>query len=581
MKFLLLLVVLWVSLFSSIFNEKSNFKYLISINNETRGVLYLKTLQDYTEANYYGINKNDKILFYAKEKDFKVAKVFNNITLQKLNVDGIENEFLYDLSEVPEEIIEDSGLVQVDLKDSIIILDKKENTPAYTLPRKPIHTMDSLIKTLFFNKDILNKEFYLFEPQSSMLLKVAFSKDSKESIKIADKKCNTTVYTLSIVGKNKNLIHLYMSSVPLRIEAYSKKWSFDLIGAGEERRVTINKSKLITKLLRKGIESKYEKKYDLKDIDIRNKPFSNNYSVSYIVSKKIDEDLIKDFLPTYISEYRKYKSKKSTNTSGYKKDYYRYEVSFKDVIAYLENEKDVSIVDGKFYWKKVKDTLEKRKLQDFAAKKMGCKRDKDDYESVICKQKTKELDPDKKSKAKSISKKIDIEKMVSLYLKEKHPRLDYKKVEVDEESDTHYSVVTNEKVIITPRELSNAIKKVFKKEHKGLDTKYFDVRKNTKDKKYVVKIYKKDVANAACQDYLEPINTSKIRDSKIVYKNNRCYLKQHYTVKGSEANSIFDKYLKIKYPDLHYINVDKQINGDNVTFPYLSFPVGNPGVCND
>ncbi len=556
MRFLLVCVLLvWSNLLALGLNDKSDLKYLITINDENRGVLYMNLREEGTSVKYHGISKNDKILFYADNKNYTLKKVLGLTTLDDLKVDGFDNSFIYDLAQASADMVEESGLSAVDMQNSIIILDDKEGLPSYTLEKYAVHTMDSLIQTLFIDKSLLTQTFYLFEPQSNVLLKVAFAKDAKQKFSLGDMKCESDVYALSLVGKNKTLVNIYMGKVPYRIEANSKKWRFDLIGAGQPRQIVLNKSEQIIKLLKSEIQKDFKGKYSFKKLDVDYDRSRFAYTTHFQLSSEMDEDEVKKHLPTYIENYRGGAPK-----MGPKDKVFAYKVKYKDALKAYEKKYDVDIEDGKFYWKKGKIKPSIKKIKEFAAKKMGCSAQTKENDEVLCK--------DKDGKAKE--KEFDVEDMIVEYIKSNNPEYDPKEIDLDDTKKTVYVVKVRKKMTLKSSDIERAARAVFKKKYEKLNFSRFPLSRD-EDENYVIKISKVDVANKACLTQFKHrrLNGKKTTPSYHA-DDEKCYLQVQEGISSDKAESMFKTHLERKYPDLKWIDSHMTSDGaDRVKFLYL------------
>ncbi len=556
MRVLLACVLLiWSEVFALGLSDKSDLKYLININDENRGVLYMDLSEEGTEVKYHGISKNDKILFYADNKHYKLKKVLGLTTLDDLKVDGFDNSFVYDLNEASADMVEESGISAVDLENSIIIMNDKEGLPSYTLEKYAVHTMDSLIQTLFIDTSILQKTFYLFEPQSNVLLKVAFAKEAKEKFTLLDLKCESDVYALSLVGKNKTLVRIYMGKVPYRIEANSKKWRFDLIGAGQPRQIVLNKSDQIIKLLKDEVQKDFKGKYSLKKLDVDYDRSRFSYTTHYQLSSEMDEDNVKKHLPTYIKNYRGDAPK-----IGAKDKVFAYKVKLKDAIKAYEKKYDVDIEDGKFYWKKgtIKPSI--KKIKEFAANKMGCSAATKENDEVLCKDK----------EGKKEAKEFDVEDMIVEYIKQRHPEYDAKEIDLDDTKKKVYVVKVRKKMTLKSSDIDRAARAVFKAKYDKVNLSRFPLNRD-EDNNYVIKISKVDVANKACLSQFKHRRLNGKKTSPSYHLDDeKCYLKVTDGISSDKAESMFKTHVENKYPDLKWIDSHMTSDGaDRVKFFYL------------
>jgi len=442
--------------------------------------------------------------------------------------------------------------VKVDLPTSMIILDDVENAPEYTLPKLAIHTMDSLVKALFYDKKILKEQFYLYEPQNSLLLKVAFKKNAKKTITIAGKKVKADVYTMYMSGKNKKLVNIYVKNVPLKIEAYSKKWDFELIGLGKRHRVEIHKDDVIIKLLKNKIKQQFSS-YKMSPIHIKLDNFE--YRVRYTIDDEINKKHLKNYINEYARNYSKYAQVAPNDLNGQDTDdYFVYRVKFKDVIKYIEKDKEVDVVDNKYYWKSVKKYILKRKLQEFVSKKTGCKHISDPKKDLkfLCKN-NEEVE-------------YDVEDMMAEYIKENKPKYDYKSVDVEDGSTRgEYNIETREKKELSSATLARTAKKLFRKKYDDVKLNQFKLFQN-EDKDYIIMVSKNAVGYVACMDKFKSIYK---KGSAVSYKDGKCEIKQDYNYPSAKAQKLFDNYLDSNYPDLKFMDVDVMSDRGMVTFQYL------------
>jgi len=565
MRLLLLCVLVWSNMLGLALNEENELKYLITINGENRGVLYMKSGEEGTVVDYNGISKNDKILFYAENKKFKLLNTSDFLSLEFLEVNAMEHDFIYDASKASEEMIEDSGLAQVDIAESLFIVDRKEDTLAYAFEKYAVHTMDSMIEALFIDKSVLQKPFYLYEPQSNVLLKVAFAKEPKATVELATRTCKTDVYTLGIIGKNKNLIYVYLGDVPHRIEAFSKKWSFDLIGAGKPKNLTLNKSKEITTYLEKKVKKTFKKGYKISNVKAN---YANNsYKTSFKLVSEMDEKEIEKHLPEFTKNYRR-----GDDVSVKKgEEAFTYELDYDDVVKFFAKKNKVKVKDDKFYWKTGKLSIPKKSLKEYVAKKMGCSAISKEKDEVMCVK-------DGKKKAKE----FDIEDELSAYIVSKYANKYDKDIDLDDETKSVYKVKTRKKIPLTKNELLPAAKQLFNKENKKLRLDRFPIRMN-KDKEYVITISENAVARSACKRHFTH-KSLRGKQQSMNYKDEKCSLNVKYTVPQSKADEIFNENLNMNYPDLAFMKPKMHDDGQGkVSFLYLNLDAykGKMNECHE
>jgi hypothetical protein len=534
-KFLFIILVL----FAIVANADEEIKYAVSIGKKFKGILLIDNGQKDIEAKYYNINSRDRIPFYAPEKEFTLSKVSNFPTLKTLKIGNIDKSIEYNLKSTPSDILEVANIAKEDMKDSAIIFDTKNQLPSDVIEKKQIHTIESLILSIFKTKKIPTKIFYLYEPHKKMLMKVKFLKEGREKIKVGAHMCSADKWVLKLFNRNKRLIRIYVNPYPVYIEAYSHKWSFNITGVGKERKIIVVKKDLAFEKFKKDLQERY-KNISLKitSQDIVKDIFDVSYVTSFTVNKKFSNADLKKSLPDYLRNADKITfAKKSKNKVTFS-------ISKKDIYNVIKEDYKIK---GDFYVVKERKMLKISELRDFFARKDGCKIDSMYLNKMIC-----------GSEKKEITAKNSLEK----YLKEKYRKFNINDIESkDDNFDKIITFTLEYKKKIDNRFLSIYVMKAFKNKYKRFDLQKVHEVKKIGDKYYI------DISLDAVGKY---ICKQTFPSLQVEYANNICLAKGIYKKKAEDVNEIVNMYLYKAYPDLKILNTKITDTGDSYKFYYLN-----------
>jgi len=514
-------------------------KYFININKDFKGVLHFKNTKKSTEIEYFNITSRDKIPFYAPSKEFSFTTLNKKPTLKTLEVGSNSKHMVYDLSTLSEEAIEEADINEDDMDSSAVIYNA-DDLPSEVLEKRVIHTSESLVLSIYETKELPSGPFYLYEPHKKMLIKVAFSKEGSELLKIGSKSCSTQTHVLKIVGRDKRLIKIYTNGNPLKVESFSKKWSFTIAGLGQTKKVRISNQEVAFRVFKDEVLDKYAD-FNVKILsqEVEDDVFDKVYITKFHVSKELNEEQLKKYLIKYTKNNRK------MNFVEKKKDAYIFKVSNSDVIDLLEDKVDVE--DDKHYWKEEYKTINAIKLLNFSAKDKGCKVSntfKNDS-TLIC-------DGEEED--------VDYEDILEEYYKE------YKISKVKELKNNVGRVTKLSFKLKALREIDNetlysfAVKAIQKKYPQNKFTNKLEFTKSKKEWK--VYISKNAVQNSACEKLI-PLVKSK-------YKDGVCQKTAKSTRTSKDTENILSKFIAKNYPDLEALGTDVHYGNDSVSFDYLN-----------
>ncbi|SFV58704.1 hypothetical protein MNB_SM-7-1377 [hydrothermal vent metagenome] len=519
-------------------------KYFVNIKDNFKGVLYFKSNDNEIEAKYYNISSRDKIPFYAPKKEFTLTTLDGFPTLKTLRVGTISRNIVYDLKSLSSDLIEDADINTKDIDKSAIIYDSDENLPSAVTEKRAIYTIEALISSIFKTKKIPHGAFYLYEPHKKMLMKVVFVKGDKESVSVGKKSCKAQTYLLKVANRNRRLIRVYSDPYPVKIEAFSKKWSFVIAGVGEPKEIFLSNKEIAFGAFKDEIFKKYGRKYDIKIISqsVQQDMFDKVYVTKFHIAKRVSKNEIKNYLKEYIEDgYIKF--------SRDPKDAFVFKVSSEDVLD--EFEKDYDVVDGKYYWENREDEIDAEDLLGYVARAKECQEGELRKKSlvIVC-------DGD--------DEKISYKDAIKIYLKQKYKKFKLKGITkvvngFDEVEDIRYKVkllkpIENEKLY------SYAIKALLAK----YPEYHFPEDMQLVKSKSSWKIYisKSDVQKRACAKFVPEFTTT--------YKDGMCQNDVVVKNSSSEAKNILSKYLDTHYPDLKILDTEVQYLDDGVRFKYLN-----------
>ncbi len=498
-------------------------KYFININKDFKGILHFENSKKQTDIKYYNITSRDKIPFYAPTKEFSFTSLNKQPTLKSLIVGNKNKHMVYNLASLSEDAIEEADINAEDIASSAIIYNA-DDLPSEVLEKKLIHTIESLMLSIYETKKIPKGAFYLYEPHKKMLIKVAFKKEGHERLKIGSKTCSTETDVLEIAGRNKRLIRVYTNGAPLKVESYSKKWSFVIAGVGKTKKVRISNKEIAFKVFKDEVIDKYGD-YNVKILSqtVETDMFDKIYMTKFHVSKKLTDKQLKKYLQKYTKNNRRMEYATS------KKDAYVFKVSNSDVMDLLE--KKYEIEDDKYYWKESRKVIDLNKLLQFNNQ---AKDEDSDYEDLL-----------------------------ETYLHTKYKDF---KISDFKESENAMGKVTKLKYTLSAlypidNDLlySFAVKAMQKEYPKNKFTNRLEFVKSKKSWKLYIS--KSAVQNSACAKVI-PLIKSK-------YKDGMCQQTAQSKHTSDDTKGILASFIARHYKDLDILNTEINYGNDSVSFDYL------------
>lgn len=500
-------------------------KYFVNINKDFKGILYFTNTAKKTDIKYYNITSRDKIPFYAPTKEFSFTQLNKQPTLKQLNVGTLDKRIIYDLSKLSADDIEEADISGEDIDSSAIIYNP-DDLPSDVLEKRVIHTIESLMLSIYETKKVPKGDFYLYEPHKKMLIKVAFAKEGNERLKVGSKTCSTRTDVLGIVGRKAKLIRVYSNGAPLKVESYSKKWSFVVAGIGKTKKVNISNKEIAFKVFKDEVLDQYSK-YNVKILSqtVENDVFNKNYITTFHVSKKISDKQLEKYLQKYTRNNRKMSYGKN------KKDSYQFQVPIDDVMDLLKKKYDLE--DDDYYWVTTNKEITATKLLNFAPPEEG---DDPDYEDIL-------------------------EKL----LDSKYGKYELSDVEEIKSTFGDNPVVSLKYKLKTLKKVDNKL--IYKYAIKAMQNKYpenkFSNHLEFVKSKKAFKIYisKKAVQNKACSDVIPHMHSK--------YKNGACQLTAKSTRTSDDTKGILAKFIAKNYKDLKTLGTEIHYGADSVSFDYL------------
>jgi len=520
----------------------SEMKYFININKDFKGILHFANTEKRTDIEYFNITSRDKIPFYAPSKEFSFTTLKNKPTLKTLEVGSNSKHMVYDLSTLSEDAIEEADINEDDMDSSAVIYNA-DDLPSEVLEKKVIHTIESLMLSIYETKELPSGPFYLYEPHKKMLIKVAFTKEGNERLKIGSKTCSTQTHVLEIVGRDKRLIRVYTNGNPLKVESFTKKWSFTIAGLGQTKKVHISNQEVAFRVFKDEVLDKYAD-YNVKILsqDVEDDVFDKIYITKFHVSKKLNEKQLKKYLIKYTKQNRK------MSFADKKKDAYIFKVSNSDVVDLLEDKYDVE--NDKEYWKKETKTISAIKLLKFSAKEKGCKVSnafKNDS-TLIC---------------AGESERVDYEDILEEYLKKEYKEFKISKVKEMKNKSKYVTKVSYKLKALHKIDndllYSFAVKAIQKKYPKNKFTNKLEFVKSKKEWK--VYISKHAVQNSACAKVIPLVKSN--------YKDGMCQKTAKSTRTSKDTENILSMFIAKNYPDLEVLGTNVHYGNDSVSFDYL------------
>ena len=512
-KLLVLVLIVYSSLNAN--EEPKEIKYFINIHKTFKGVLLLDKKDKNTEVKYFNISSRDKIPFYVPRKEFSFIKLNNEPTLATLEVAQQKKRMVYNLLKLSPDEIEDADIAQEDIRSSAIIYNK-ENLPSEVLEKKPIHTIESLILSIFETRKIPKGDFYLYEPEKNMLIKVVFEKEEKANVDLGNKFCTTQTWVLKIKGRNRRLVRVYTNPYPIKVEAFSKKWAFVIAGSGTPKTVKISKYNIALNTFKERILDEY-RDYNVKILsqNVETDVFDKYYVTKFYVSKKLTNKMLKKYLVQYTNENSEISYGTKNNSFVFKVD--------DDTVRNLFRQ-DHDMKGKKFYWK----------------------------ESM------------KQIKLKKSGKKNDEELLNDIY-KKHYKKGTFKISDIEEEEGFFDNVILTFKLKLltklTNQDLVNyalkAMRNKYSKNHFANNVKFTKLKN-----KWVIYIKKESVANYACSNAIPNIKSR--------YKDKKCEAIGVVKNSDQDTKKIIDQYIARHYKDLNILGTKIEDNGDSISFKYLN-----------
>ena len=534
-----LVIALLLSYLALQAQEPQSLKYFVNINENFKGILTLNNSKKGTEVLYHNISTRDKIPFFAPKKEFTFTKLHGVPTLKTLQVADKSRRVIYDLSKLTADEIDETDVSEEDLPNTVIIYNKND-LPSETLEKREIHTIESLMLSIYETNRIPSEPFYLYEPHKNMLIKVEFKREGSESLEVGDINCDATTYVLKISNRNKRLIRVYTNGYPLKVESFSKKWSFVLIGAGKKRKIHIKNEDIAFKVYKKEILNKYSD-HDVKILSQKvdrshSKP---TYVTKFSVVHHASENDIQQFLERYTAD-------NSAIERGKKANSFKFFVTNEDVLDQLAQAFEVE--DDKHYWKKSNYSVAATALLKYDTKHKACKIDKD-YKEYICGDDEED---------------IDYKELLEKYLKTKYKKFELSNVDVEENSfgaigKVHFELKFLEKItndLLYPYAVE-AIQAKYPENQFSNDLEFVKSKKE-----WIIYVAKKAVYRYTCSNLIREIPTK--------YKDGKCQVVSKTVHSLDETTRIVKNYIANKYKDLKILGTKVNYSADGATFTYLN-----------
>ena len=538
MKKILLFTLLFGCLNLMALQKPYEMKYFVNVGGNFKGVLMFKNQKENTKITYYNISTLDKIPFYAKTKTFAFTKLNGNETLKHIAVTSHSNKLVYDLKKLSTEQLEEVDIAQDDIKNSVIIYDK-ESTPTDVLEKRLVHSVESLMVYLFEQNTIPTQPFYLYEPHKNMLIKVVFTKSSKQQLQIGSKKCTVDTYILSIKGRSKKLLRVYFNKYPLQVEAYSKKWSYTLAGVGQPKEVRISAKKIVFSMAKAKITKQYgDLNPTISSQKLKKDVFDTLYVTDFSLKKKLENAEIEANLQNYLD------SSSSVEFSNSATGAFALEVSKENIIQTLSKTYEV---DGEHYYETKTKTVAIKDLLNKLAKRKGCKVTNYKEGGMLCKgeEESDDFDDYLEEYYKGVYDDFEIDDFTILT------------DSFDKPSKLHYKLKVEKK--ITKKVLDSYAKKAIQQHYNIQLAK--SIKPHKVGESWVVYVKKDAVAKYTCR--------AALRDFKVDYSNNECRAKGQVVYKQDKVQTLMDSYLKKHYKDIFVLKEKVEYDKGVLHFNYL------------
>lgn len=527
-------------------------KYFININKQFKGVLLFNNSDKSTKVKYYNITSRDKIPFYAPSKEFAFTSLNKMPTLKSLDVSKYAKHMVYDVAKLSQDEIEEADINSADIADSAIIYNK-DDLPSEVVEKRNIHTIESLMLSIFETNRVPLEAFYLYEPQKKMLIKVKFSKEKREKIRLEDLSCETQTYVLSIVGRDKRLIRVYINKYPLKIESFKKRWSFTLAGSGESKEVIISNKEIAYKVFKDEILDKY-RDYNVKILsqNVETNIFGKKYITKYYVSKELNKKELNKSLKKYTDGTLNIEYVKNS------RDAFVFSVDNDEIEELLK--KKYNIEDGKYFWKSEPTSIKAIVLLKWSADKHRCEIANPlmNDSILVCSGKEKH---------------VDYEETLEEYYKKKYR--DFKISKVKEVKDDFRKIRTVEFTLKSLRKIDNTLMKSFavKAIQKKYPKNHFSNRLHFEksENKWSLYISKKAVSDYACSKAIPSLRSE--------YKDGKCQKVAQSVHTQEDTKNLVTKFIDRNYKDMKILDTKINEANDNVSFEYLELSKKVKNVC--
>jgi len=365
MKLLILLIFLITNIFAKSIdtNNELVLKYLFTKGKAVKGELVIKNKKGELISYYYNITKSDKIPFFAKQKEFKYKVLSNKLIFDRLNNDGLKKYFIYNLTDAHSDLLDTIGMSQSDVPNSSIILDS-DKEPEYSVDKIQVLSAESLLLAIATDTINLKQQFYLYEPTKKILFKVKLVNLGSKTIKVAGKNVKTKLWQLRLVKGKKKLLNIYLTKAhtPVKMESTKKRWSFDLIAAGNSRIIKYDYLPFIYKNGKNRLDKMVNKPYKILSKEYQED--RQNHIYSFNISQKMGK-----FRRSELKQYlnNNFIVKNNDFKNSYKK------ISLNDTIDYIQKYEGMIQEDGALFKVLESKRYKTLDLDKQYGKKNGCK----------------------------------------------------------------------------------------------------------------------------------------------------------------------------------------------------------------
>lgn len=205
-------------------------RYLVHVNGQPLGRLWLQSRPDGFEANYYGALAQSDLPFYNKRK---TASVKEGAYLKSMHYGDKPFSFYHiyeNLGGFPPRVMD---AIKGDKRNHSVITDA-EGLPRFVFDRMPCGSLEFLLVALVKGTLKPLEHFMLFEAASGNVFRV-YLQDAGQSSP-SNKPCKTrqlTCYRTNVPGQDDNaLFDIWLSEkgIPFIVRSRSNRWSFELNG---------------------------------------------------------------------------------------------------------------------------------------------------------------------------------------------------------------------------------------------------------------------------------------------------------------------------------------------------------------